>query len=206
MATVTGYTAEKMDEIADATIVDADVVGDNLILERLDGGTIDAGSVRGPQGVPGTNGTNGTNGAQGPDGPTALVGPPLNLTDNPGQMTVSGLIGGLVRNNVPVIGGNTYGIRVDFVLQWSSVDADARWDIYARINGSNFDRLAVINPGVVGISHQPVKGEVVWIPGATAATDDITIWAERVTAGAPITPSGSATLKRKLWIIDYGTP
>lgn len=55
MATVTGYTAEHMDELADANIVDGDVVGDNLILTRRDGSTINAGSVRGPQGPPGTD-------------------------------------------------------------------------------------------------------------------------------------------------------
>lgn len=50
MATITGITAEKMAEITDAYIVDGDVVGDNLILTRYDGTTIDAGNVRGPKG------------------------------------------------------------------------------------------------------------------------------------------------------------
>lgn len=53
MATINGYTAERMKEIEDAAIVDGDVVGDNLILKRFDGGEINAGSVRGPQGIPG---------------------------------------------------------------------------------------------------------------------------------------------------------
>lgn len=51
MATVTGLTAERMQEIIDATIVDADVVGDNLILTKDDGSTIDAGNVRGDAGI-----------------------------------------------------------------------------------------------------------------------------------------------------------
>lgn len=55
MATVTGYTAEKMDEISDSTVVDGSVVDGDLILERRDGGTINAGSVVGPQGPPGTD-------------------------------------------------------------------------------------------------------------------------------------------------------
>lgn len=45
MATVTGLTAERMQEIIDATIVDADVVGTHLILTKEDGSTIDAGVV-----------------------------------------------------------------------------------------------------------------------------------------------------------------
>lgn len=53
MATVTGYTAERMKEIEDSAVVDGNIVGDNLILVRHDGGTIDAGSVRGEQGPPG---------------------------------------------------------------------------------------------------------------------------------------------------------
>lgn len=50
MATVTGFTAERMLEIENNTVVDGDVVGDNLILKTLDGTEIDAGSVRGPKG------------------------------------------------------------------------------------------------------------------------------------------------------------
>lgn len=51
MATVNGLTAEAMDEIRDAIIIDADVVGDNLILTKHDGTTINAGNVRGPAGT-----------------------------------------------------------------------------------------------------------------------------------------------------------
>lgn len=61
MATVTGYTAARMKEIEDSAIVDGNVVGDDLILVRFDAGTINAGSVRGPQGI------------QGPVGPTSIV-------------------------------------------------------------------------------------------------------------------------------------
>lgn len=50
MATVTGYTAERMLEIENSTIVDGDIVGDNLILKTRDDTEIDAGNVRGPLG------------------------------------------------------------------------------------------------------------------------------------------------------------
>lgn len=53
MATVTGFTAERMQEIEDNAIVDGDVVAGNLILTRHDGSQINAGSVIGPQGVSG---------------------------------------------------------------------------------------------------------------------------------------------------------
>lgn len=53
MASVTGFTAERMLAMEAATIVDGDIVGDNLILTRHDGATINAGNVRGPTGLPG---------------------------------------------------------------------------------------------------------------------------------------------------------
>jgi len=56
MATVTGFTAERMKEIEDTTVVDGEVQGDNLVLLTRDGTPIDAGSVRGPKGDTGSVG------------------------------------------------------------------------------------------------------------------------------------------------------
>jgi microcystin-dependent protein len=53
MATVTGFTAERMLAIENATVVDGEVIGDNLFLIRHDGGQIDAGNVRGATGPTG---------------------------------------------------------------------------------------------------------------------------------------------------------
>lgn len=61
MATVTGFTAEHMQDIEDATIVSAAVVGGHLILTRHDTTQQDAGSVAGPTG------------ATGPTGPTSIA-------------------------------------------------------------------------------------------------------------------------------------
>lgn len=61
MPLVTGYTKEKMDEIADSVVVDGSVVVNDLILERADGTTINAGNVRGPIG------------STGPTGPTSIA-------------------------------------------------------------------------------------------------------------------------------------
>ena len=57
MATVTGFTADRMLAIEAASVVDGDVVGDNLILTKHDGSQINAGSVRGPAGPQGPVGT-----------------------------------------------------------------------------------------------------------------------------------------------------
>jgi microcystin-dependent protein len=59
MATVTGLTAERMIEIEDASIVDADIIGGHLILTKHDGTTTDAGSVVGPTGPAGPTGSGG---------------------------------------------------------------------------------------------------------------------------------------------------
>ena len=49
---VTGLTAARMLAIEAASVVDGTVVDDNLILTKFDGSLIDAGNVRGPNGIP----------------------------------------------------------------------------------------------------------------------------------------------------------
>lgn len=53
MATVTGYTKSKMDAITNEYIVSGAIVGDDLILTKYGGGTVNAGNVRGPVGAAG---------------------------------------------------------------------------------------------------------------------------------------------------------
>lgn len=64
MATVTGLTAARMLAIEAASVVDGDVVGNDLILTRHDGTPINAGPVVGPIGP------------QGAQGPPGLMGIP----------------------------------------------------------------------------------------------------------------------------------
>ena len=59
MTTVTGLTADRMAEIEDASVVSGEVVGDDLVLTTHGGSTINAGEVRGPQGVQGDPGNDG---------------------------------------------------------------------------------------------------------------------------------------------------
>lgn len=74
MATVTGLTAARMQEIIDETIFDGAVVGGHLILTRHDGSTVDLGQVQGEQGVAGPVGPSGPAGAVGPAGPAGPQG------------------------------------------------------------------------------------------------------------------------------------
>ena len=57
MPTVSSFTAARSQAIEDGAIVDGTIDGDDLILIKHDGSTINAGSVRGPQGNPGPGGT-----------------------------------------------------------------------------------------------------------------------------------------------------
>jgi microcystin-dependent protein len=53
MATITGMTAQRMQEIEGASIVDGEIVGGDLILTKYDGSQINAGPVTGPAGPQG---------------------------------------------------------------------------------------------------------------------------------------------------------
>lgn len=56
MATVTGFTSDRLLAMEAATVVDGNVVSGDLILETQGGGTINAGSVIGPAGPTGPPG------------------------------------------------------------------------------------------------------------------------------------------------------
>lgn len=70
MATVTGFTAERMKEIEDAAIVAGAVVLDDLILTRHDGTNMNAGNVRGAQGPAGGQMTIAANAGAYPSSPS----------------------------------------------------------------------------------------------------------------------------------------
>jgi hypothetical protein len=67
MATVTGMTAAAMQAILDGTVESAAVVGNDLILTLHDGTPVNAGNVRGDQGIPGPPGDIGTGSPAGGD-------------------------------------------------------------------------------------------------------------------------------------------
>ena len=67
MATITGYTAERMKDIEDTTIVGGNVsAGGTLLLTTRAGAQYDAGNVIGPQGPQGAQGIQGPQGIQAP--------------------------------------------------------------------------------------------------------------------------------------------
>jgi len=87
MATVTGFTSERMLEIEESTVVDGEIQGDNLILMTRGGTPIDAGNVRGAQG------------AQGPVGVTHVIQDEGVI--QPTQPALNFVGGGVVVNDDP---------------------------------------------------------------------------------------------------------
>jgi hypothetical protein len=76
MGVATGMTAERMLAIEASSVVDGDVVGDNLVLTTRGGTTIDAGIVRGPQGLKGNDGLNAATGSVAPVANTTPIRTP----------------------------------------------------------------------------------------------------------------------------------
>lgn len=220
MALVTGLTKERMEEIEAASVVDGNVVDDDLILTTFGGTDINAGNVRGPQGPTGPAGApggppgpQGEQGETGPAGPTGATGPigPTNMVgavtevDTPfATMSASGYIPGLTRNNIPVVNGNEYGINVEFSYEWASVAATARWDIWLYLNAVEWMRIDLLRFMATGTAYGRVKAEEFWRPTVTRATDDMAVYAEHVNAGATIDVQAAATRKAKIWVVDYG--
>lgn len=217
MATVTGFTAARMLEIEETTVVDGRIDAGDLILIQRNLDEINVGPIlgptgpqgdvgpQGPTGPAGATGATGATGAAGPTGPagsTKLVVPPQ-ILDSASVPYSSDSVTDMFLSNVPVVsGGRFYGIKLVCTLEWSSVSLDARWDIWADINGSAHRRLGVVEPHVTGQAFFPLNMEVYWTPTVTQSTDDITIRADEVVGGANI----SFVSGRALSLLDYGVP
>lgn len=89
MAQVTVFTAERMLEIENSSVITGYVTGDDLFLTRHDGTLFNAGSVRGPQGDTGPQGIQGIQGIQGNPGSTG----PQGLQGDPGPQGNTGPAG-----------------------------------------------------------------------------------------------------------------
>ena len=112
----------------------------------------------------------------------------------------------MVLNNVPVVAGRRYGIHLHTVVNFSSFEADARWDFMVRLNGADYRRVWIAQPVDVGISYFTVDGIVYWQPTVTRATDDLSLRMTQVNSTAnTITLVGGPTIPRTLSVVDYGT-
>lgn len=215
MATVTGFTAARMLEIENTTIVDGNIVGDDLILEQRDGTDINAGNVRGPTGLTGATGAQGPTGptgATGPAGPTGATGPtgpagsfkmvraPIYLPSDSVDHATNFIDASA--DNIPVVSGRRYLFEFDGDVWWNSVATGARWDCYLYINGVSYRRVAMVQPGIGGTCVVPLRRSVSWVAPVTQSTDDIYfLWANMI-GGAIFGLIGT----REYRIIDMGVP
>lgn len=87
MATVTGLTAQRMLAIEAASVVGGSVVDDDLVLEKQDGSEVNAGNVRGVQGIPGRNGVTSVE-----DTPDVTLGIPLPQSYDTNYAVASGQV------------------------------------------------------------------------------------------------------------------
>lgn len=152
MATVTVFTAARMLAIENASVVDGEVVGDNLILTRHDATTIDAGDVRGPMGLPG-------------DTPVGSIvdfidtTPPTNWLGMIGQTITGGqtlypdlwaIIPATMKSGVNIIMPDTRG-RVSVGLS----TIDATFDTIGETGGEKTHLLTAGESGITPHTHDP---------------------------------------------------
>ena len=182
MATVTGLTAARM--LAIEAAVDRRWQVLSAVISFSKGSmqaTIDAGSVigptgptgatgsTGPTGPPGSTGATGATGAAGPTGPTGAVKQVFAPVEFSGNSVVYSATTDtdMLQNNIPVVAGRTYGIRLHTIIEHVSFANDARWDLIAYLNGSSFKRMAMWQKFGGGTDEVTIDAEVFWYPSVT---------------------------------------
>lgn len=167
MTKVTGFTAERMKVVEGESVIDGEVVGNNLHLIQRKGTVINAGAVQGIPGPAGTNGTNGTNGAQGPAGKDGVGIPTAGTTGQilakksttdydsqwqnpyslPSDMPL-GFIGTLTGPAVITDSGTANTLLVDLVIPVVSGRRyrTVAFGIGSQVSGTGNPRLLVASP------------------------------------------------------------
>lgn len=158
MATVTSYTKDKIDELIDATIVDADVVGGELVFTKEDGTTINLGTVGGgvtkvtafPTAPPPTDGDLVIR--------TDQIGDPMyKFTDGVWELQPR-----MGAQNVPFLKARASVAQAIPSATWTSItfdleDADTN-TLHSTVTNTN--RITIVTPGVYAIS-----ASVGFVPG-----------------------------------------
>jgi len=107
--------------IEGASVIGGSVVNDKLILTKKDTTTVDAGNVRGAQGVQGNQGPIGNTGAQGPIGNTGAQGPTgaTGATGATGSSIADGLQPGIVApDHCPMTINTTAQVTISAGIVW----------------------------------------------------------------------------------------
>lgn len=122
MATVTGFTATRMLGIENNSVVSGTISGDDLILTRQGGGTINAGNVRGPQGDQGISGSVATELGGSVD---------LNTITTPGRYTQTANAEAATGSNYPVPSAGYLEVAAD-------PTGSMVWQRYTVYRGTSF--------------------------------------------------------------------
>jgi len=111
----------------------------------------------------------------------------------------------MLLSNVPVTAGRIYGIHLHSFYELNSVNINARWYIYLKINGALYDIFKAIGPRISsGAVQDTLDSTVYWVPTVSAITDDLLVHADEAADGADLQFLGAATFRRTLTLIDYG--
>jgi len=105
--------------------------------------------------------------------------------------------------DVPLVGSHTYGIHTHALVNTASVVAGARWEVRLNVNGSNWDRIWQLSPGVVGTAQQVIDSTVYYVP-ATTDDYDLQVQVTEVVNGMDIQLLGGADHRRTLTVFDKG--
>lgn len=110
----------------------------------------------------------------------------------------------MLLNNVSVVAGRSYEIRLRTQYRLDSLNVAAAWNIDLTLNGSVLERLCRLQPGVSGTSQGTMDVGVWWVPSVTAATDDFLVTAVEEVDGMTLSFQAAANNKRRLTVVDYG--
>lgn len=153
MAEITGYTAARMKQIEDNSIVDGDVNGSgHLILKKYNNATIDAGSVIGPTGNTGAKGDTG----EVPEAPNTGLAYARNGATGlwvPVTQEMMDHLGAIIVKRQAVVSGGPVGgatvtlatIDVPAVLVDSYLECSAFWSAYWNDSDSQFNFEIQVN-------------------------------------------------------------
>lgn len=186
---VTGFTAARMQEIEDTTIVDGDIVGNDLILHPRNAADINAGNVRGPQG------------AQGVQGPPGAV-PTCRATHNAAQTLTTAVGAALALNSEQF----DTDVMHDTVTNNSriTIKTAGKYQVSAVVefiaNAAGYRQIAIVVNGVTYIAiqtQQPSAGNTTVLSVSTlynfAVNDYIEVFAYQNSGGNLDVKTGTYT-------------
>lgn len=114
------------------------------------------------------------------------------VTTNSPPYSSGSTVTDLVLPDVPLLGGVTYSIHYHDLAEFSSVNAEARWILEARVDGDEIDRMADLKPRSTGVSYWVIDSTTYYTP-SISGDYDIDILITEIVDGAGIELQGNST-------------